>query len=63
LLEIIRKGEKIGEGTVKELQCNKKSASEVKKGNDAGITFEGNVIIEEGDVLKTYKNETEKRKI
>jgi translation initiation factor IF-2 len=63
LLEIIRKGEKIGEGMVKELQSNKKSASDVKKGNDAGITFEGNIIIEEGDVLRAYKNEMEKRKI
>lgn len=63
LLEIMRSGEKVGEGMVKELQSNKKAASEVKKGNDAGITFEGNVIIKEGDVLKAYKNKTEKRKI
>lgn len=63
LLEVMRGGEKIGDGTVKELQSNKKAASEVKKGNDAGITFEGNIIIEEGDVLKVYKNEAEKRRI
>ncbi len=63
LLEITRSGEKIGEGTVKELQANKKVVSEVKKGNDAGITFEGNIIIEDGDVLNSYKNEEIKRKI
>ncbi|MCK4524876.1 MAG: translation initiation factor IF-2 [Candidatus Andersenbacteria bacterium] len=63
LLEIIRNGEKIGEGTVKELQANKKVVSEVKKGKDAGITFEGNVIIEDGDVLNAYKEEKVKRKI
>src|SRR5680860_80740 len=51
-LEVIRNEEIIGEGIVKELQANKKAVKEVKKGNDAGITYEGNVIIEEGDILK-----------
>ena len=63
LLEILRDGEKIGEGTVKELQANKKVVSEVKKGKDAGITFEGNIIIEDEDVINAYKEEEVKRKI
>ena len=36
---------------------------EVKKGNDAGITYEGDVIIEDGDVLHFYKKELIKRKL
>ncbi len=63
LLEIIRNGEKIGEGIVKELQENKKVVSEVKKGKDAGITFEGNIIVETEDVLNAYTQEKIKRKI
>ena len=63
LLEIMRDGEKIGEGIIKELQANKKVANKIKKGNDAGMTFEGNVIIEMGDVINAYKEEEVKKKL
>lgn len=63
LLEVFREDEKVGDGIVKELQWNKKPAKEVKKGNDAGITFEGDVIIKEGDIINAYKQEEVKRKI
>lgn len=63
LVEIIRNKEKIGQGIVKELQYNKKEVKEVKKGNNAGITFEGNVAIEIGDILNAYKEEKRERKI
>ncbi len=63
LLEILRDGEKIGTGTTKEIQYNKKIVKEVKVGNNAGITYEGNVIIEEGDVINAYKEEEKIREI
>jgi len=63
LLEILRKNEKIGNGTAKEIQYNKKIVKEVKVGNNAGITYEGNMIIEEGDVINAYKEEEKVRKI
>ena len=63
LIEVLRDGEKVGQGKVKELQYNKKIAEEVKSGNNAGITYEGDVIIEEGDVLNVYKEEERKREI
>ena len=63
LLEILRDGEKIGTGIAKEIQYNKKIAKEVKVGNNAGITYEGDVIIEEGDVINAYKEEERIRKI
>lgn len=63
LLEISRDGEKIGEGKVKELQYNKKIVQEVKSGNNAGMTYGGDVIIEEGDVINAYKEEKRARKI
>ena len=63
LVEVLRDGEKAGQGKVKELQYNKKIVEEVKSGNNAGITYEGNVIIEEGDILNAYKEEERKREI
>lgn len=62
-LEVLRNKEIIGEGIVKELQANKKAVKEVKKGNNAGITYEGNTIIEDGDILNCYKKEFVKRKL
>ena len=63
LIEVLRDGEKVGQGKVKELQYNKKTVEEVKSGNNAGITYEGDIIIEEGDVLNAYKEEERKKKI
>jgi translation initiation factor IF-2 len=62
-LEILRNGEKIGEGTLVELQHNKKAVSELKSGNNAGVTFKGNVVVEEGDDIVAYKEEKVKRTI
>ncbi|MFZ2970862.1 MAG: translation initiation factor IF-2 [Minisyncoccia bacterium] len=56
-VEVLRNGEVIGKGVIKELQYNKKAVEEVKVGNNAGITFEGNVIVALGDVIKGYKEE------
>jgi len=63
MLEVYRKGEMIGKGIAKELQYNKKAADEVKAGSNAGITYEGNVLVEIGDVLKAYKEEKRKGKL
>ncbi len=62
-LEIIRNGEKVGEGTLVELQHNKKTVSELKSGNNAGVTFKGNIVVQEGDNITAYKEERVKRKI
>jgi translation initiation factor IF-2 len=60
-LEISRNGEKIGEGVLIELQHNKKAVSELKSGNNAGITFRGDVVLQEGDDILVYKEEKVKR--
>jgi translation initiation factor IF-2 len=62
-LEISRGGEKVGEGTLIELQHNKKAVAELKSGNNAGVTFKGNVTVEEGDNIVAYKEEKVKRTI
>jgi len=63
LLDVSRDGKKIGEGIVKNLQYNKKNVQEVKVGNNAGITYEGNIAIEIDDVLNAYKTEERMREI
>jgi len=62
-LEVMRDGELVGTGILTELQHNKKAVSELKSGNNAGITFKGDVIIAEGDQIIAFKEEKIKRKI
>jgi len=52
-------GEKIGQGKLVNLQKNKKDISRAVRGDEIGILYEGEGIIEEGDILVIYK---EKRK-
>ncbi len=61
ICEVFRNKEIVGKGVVKELQFNKKEVKEVKSPNNAGITFEGNIIVEMNDVLKCYKEEKRKK--
>lgn len=63
LVEVERDGEIIGKGRLANLQINKENAPEVKQGNDCGITFEGEVKIEEGDKLIVYAEEEKRRSL
>ncbi len=62
-VNIIRNEEKIGTGRIVQLQHNKKDVGEVEKGKEAGILFEGEPIVEEGDVLELYREEKRKREL
>jgi translation initiation factor IF-2 len=55
-----RTEEKIGQGKMINLQRNKKNAALISKGEECGILFEGDVIIEEGDILLFYTEEKKK---
>ena len=61
LIEIKRDGEIVGKGKLEGLQQNKNVTSEVGKGNECGIVFEGNTKIKEGDILVVYTEEEKKR--
>lgn len=63
MLEVMRGGELKGQGIIRELQYNKKIVDEVKAGSNAGITYEGNILVGIGDVLRAYKEEKRKRRI
>lgn len=62
-LDVIRDNERIASGKIIQLQHNKKDMAEVEKGREAGILFEGEPVIEEGDILENYRVEKKKREL
>lgn len=61
LIEVKRDGEVIGKGRLANLQQNKNQTNEVNKGNECGVTFEGDIKIKEGDILTSYTEEEKRR--
>jgi len=51
----------VGEGRVESLRKVDEVVKEIKEGNECGISFVGDVKLEEGDILEVYE-ETEKRR-
>ena len=62
-LEVFRSDKKIGAGKIINLQKNKKDIDLAKKGDEAGILFEGNVKIEKGDIVAAYTEIRQKREL
>lgn len=63
LIEVFRNEETIGQGKLINLQVEKKDVDRVKKGKECGILYEGNVKIEERDILTVYTEEKRKEKL
>jgi len=59
-LEVNRNDEKVGAGRVINLQRNKKDADKVGKGDECGILYEGNVQVQDGDILVFFSEERKK---
>jgi translation initiation factor IF-2 len=53
-IEVIRNDEVVGKGRMINLQRNKKDVDKVIKGEECGLLYEGNVKIEEGDILAIF---------
>ena len=62
-IDVLRNEEKIGSGRITQLQHNKNDMPEVEKGREAGILYEGEPIIEEGDILEFYRIEKKRREL
>jgi translation initiation factor IF-2 len=56
-IDVFRQKEKVGQGRMINLQRNKKDIDSAPKGEECGILFEGDVKIEEGDILDFYIQE------
>ena len=54
---VTRQGEAITSGGVKRLECAKQIADKVGLGQECGLSFEGNPVIIEGDVLEFYEEQ------
>jgi len=59
-LEIYRNEEKVGQGKIRKLQKEKKEIGEVGKGAECGILYQGDIKVEQGDILHVYIKETRK---
>ncbi|MFA5086708.1 MAG: translation initiation factor IF-2 [Candidatus Paceibacterota bacterium] len=56
-MEIVRGGEKIGQGRIIDVQANKKSFPSMKFGKECAILYQGNEKIKEGDEIISYKED------
>lgn len=57
LVEVMRGDEMVAIGKLTQLQSGKQNVKEVERDIECGLRFEGNPIIEEGDILKMYREE------
>ena len=63
LLDIYRNKAIVGSGRLVQLQTGKEDVAEVKEGNEAGIRFEGNFEVRQGDIIEAYEEEKIQRSI
>ena len=54
---IMREDKPLGTMKAKRLECSKEQVEKVKDGQECGVSLEGNVVVEEGDVLEFYTEE------
>lgn len=57
MVNVFRGEKMIAKGKLSQLQLGKQDVNEVKSGQECGAMFEGNPVIEEGDILEAYKEE------
>jgi len=58
-LEVFRGEDFIGTGKIVNLQKNKKDVGSVKSGEECGLIYEGSERVQEGDLLKSFIQETQ----
>lgn len=61
LVRVKRAGEIIGTGKVSRCQTSKSEVKEIPSGSEGGITFDGKIKVEVGDVLEAYTEESKAR--
>ncbi|EEY23632.1 translation initiation factor IF-2 [Verticillium alfalfae VaMs.102] len=61
MVRVLRKGETVFEGKIDALKHGKKDVTEMRKGTECGISFEGYQDFQVGDQVQTYEEVREKR--
>ncbi len=57
-VEVLRDGKFEAQGKITQLQAGKQDVNKVEKGQECGLNFSGKPVVEVGDVLELYKEET-----
>ena len=57
-VEVIKEGEIKTIGNLTQLQSGKQDVPSIERGQECGLKFEGKPVIEEGDLLRLYREET-----
>ena len=53
--EKLESGKGIGKGKAISVQIDKKDVKKGKKGDEVGISYEGDVIVQKGDIIAAYE--------
>ncbi|MFP4514459.1 MAG: translation initiation factor IF-2 [Parcubacteria group bacterium] len=57
-VEVIREGKFETQGQITQLQSGKQDVDKVENGQECGLNFAGQPVVQEGDVLELYKEES-----
>jgi translation initiation factor IF-2 len=57
-VEVIREGKFEAQGEITQLQSGKQDVDRVELGQECGLNFAGQPVVQEGDVLELYKEES-----
>ncbi|MCF7795036.1 translation initiation factor IF-2 [Patescibacteria group bacterium] len=57
-VEVIREGKFESQGQITQLQSGKQDVDKVETGQECGLNFAGQPVVQEGDVLELYKEES-----
>jgi translation initiation factor IF-2 len=57
-VEVIREGKFEAQGEITQLQSGKQDVDKVELGQECGLNFAGQPVVQEGDVLELYKEES-----
>lgn len=60
-VRMLRKGELLGEGSIKEVRAGKEIVASVTKGQECGLKVMTPVVLQQNDVLEIYKEEQRER--
>ncbi|MBU0732488.1 translation initiation factor IF-2 [Patescibacteria group bacterium] len=63
LIKVMREDKQIGEGTINQLQSEKKNVDEVGTDKECGVRFQGATTLLENDILEAYTTEEKKREL
>lgn len=62
-IEVVREGEVVGQGKLEQLKQGKQEVKQAEAGQEAGLLYQGEPIIQKGDILRAFEEKTIKPKL